>query len=240
MKRELSVVIPTYNERENVRILVPRVLDVFAANDIDGEIVIAEDHSTDGSREVLEALSARVPQLRVLFRDLPNSIARAWFDGFSAATKNNIVCIDADLCHDPKYFPMMLDALDEYDMVIGSRYLRNRAESMAGKSPAAIYVSVLGQFLTRIATGFSESDTSHSFRMFKRSVFTGIKDKLHQEGNVFLIDFLFQAKRNGARVTEIPIEYGKRIHGETKLSISKEGFRYLIFISKLMISRVFS
>lgn len=239
MSKDLSVVIPTYNEKENIQILVPGILKVFEDNNINGEIVIVEDKSNDGSYEVLKEMEEKIKCLTVIFRKPPNSISRAWLEGFSLASKENIVCIDADLCHDPGYFPVMLDKMKDYDIVIGSRYLNNRIAMMEDKSFLLILVSILGQFLTRFTTGFKETDTSHSFRMFKKAVFLHIKDKLKREGNVFLIEFLFYAKRNGARVTEIPIKYGKRIHGTTKLSVFKEGLRYLKYISLVMLMRCF-
>ncbi len=216
MKKELSVVIPTYNEKENIQILIPRILKTFRKNNIDGQIIIVEDQSTDGSYEIFKELESKISCLKIIFRNSPKSISKAWFDGFSAAEKENVVCIDADLCHEPRYFPLMLEKMDEYDVVIGSRYLKNRIGMIEDKSLFAIYVSILGQYITRLATGFTETDSSHSFRMFKKRVFETIKGELTKEGNVFLIDFLFHAKKAGAKVTEIPIEYGKRIHGETK------------------------
>jgi dolichol-phosphate mannosyltransferase len=235
--KSLSVVIPTYNEKNNIVVLVPQILDVFRDNNIDGEIIIVEDQSTDGSAQVLEELAKNVDCLRVIFRRPPNSLARAWLEGFSAAAKENIVCIDADLCHNPKYFPIMLDKIGEYDLIIGSRYLDDRLRMMEGKSRFAVYASIVAQSLTRRVTGFSETDTSHSFRLFKKKLFLEVKDSLTQEGNVFLLEFLVRAKERGARVTEIPIEYGKRVHGVTKLKVSKEGLRYLAFLGKLFIRK---
>jgi dolichol-phosphate mannosyltransferase len=232
----LSVVIPTFNERENLKILIPSVENVFLKHGIDGEIIVVDDRSTDGSAEVLAELTAKCPSLRVRIRDGSPSIARAWYEGFDLASKENIVCIDGDLCHDPNYFPAMLARLDQADLVIGSRYLA-RSMMVKDKSWLASYVSFVGQFLTRLATGFQETDTSHSFRLFKKSVFENIKTQLKSEGNVFLIEFLILAKRQGCRVTEIPIEYGKRIHGETKLRVFREGIRYLKYIATVLSMR---
>ena len=131
----------------------------------------------------------------------------------------------------------LMAELQSHDLVIGSRYL-NRSMMMKDKSWLASYVSFFGQVLTRFATGFRETDASHSFRMFKKSVFERIKPQLENEGNVFLIEFLIHAKRHGCRVTEIPIEYGKRVHGETKLRVFREGVRYLRYIATIIGMRV--
>jgi len=238
--QELSVVIPTFNERENIEVLVPRIQQVFRDHAIDGEIIIVDDRSSDGSHEVLTRMAQEMPNVRVRFREPPNSIARSWHEGFSMAAKENIVCIDADLCHDPNEFPRMLRELGSVDIVIGSRYMAPGALVMKDKSKLARYTSYVGQYITRFTTGFTETDTSHSFRMFKRGVFEAIKGRLSREGNVFLIEFLMYAKREGFRVTEIPIEYGKRIYGETKLKVFKEGMRYLGFIARILLLRLVS
>lgn len=240
MERELSVVVPTLNEKKNLKILIPRVLEVFKKNRIDGEIIIVDDSSTDGSFEFLNEQKSLIPSLKVIFRKSPASISKSWYEGFGAATKKIIVCIDADLCHNPDYFPKMLELMKEFDIVIGSRYLNNLVNVMKGKSRFAAFLSVIGQFITRFVTGLKECDTSHSFRMFNKYVFDEIKGKLKNKGNTFLIEFLYYAKKNGAKVTEIPIEYGKRIYGSTKLKVSREGFRYSCFIISMFFKRVFS
>lgn len=240
MEKELSVIIPTFNEKENLQVLIPRVLEVFRKSQIDGEVIIVDDSSSDGSFEFLNEQLSLIPSLRVIFRKGSASISRAWYEGFEAAAKKFIVCIDADLCHNPEYFPAMLEKMREFDIVIGSRYMHNRINMMEDKSKFAVYLSILGQYITRFATGFKEYDTSHSFRMFKKEVFDKIKGKLENEGNAFLIEFLYYAKRNGAKVTEISIEYGRRVYGRTKLKISREGIRYLRFIAKLLFRRILS
>ena len=239
MEKELSVVVPTLNEKKNLQILIPRILDVFIKNEIEGEIIIVDDSSSDGTLEFLEEQKSLIPSIKAICRRPPSSISRSWYEGFEAATKKIIVCIDADLCHNPDYFPKMLELMSKFDMVIGSRYLNNPVSLMQGKSRFAALLSVIGQFITRSVAGLPETDTSHSFRMFKKEIFDAIKGKLKSKGNTFLIEFLYYAKNNGAKVTEIPIEYGKRRYGSTKLRVSREGLRYACFILKLSLKRLF-
>lgn len=230
----LSVVIPTFNERGNLELLLPAIQQVFQDNGIDGQIVIADDNSRDGTQELLRAYAKEHPNVKLHFRTGAPSLARSWYEGFELADKEVIVCIDADLCHDPRYFPTMLAKLMEgYDLVIGSRYSAGSWKLMKEKSFIAAALSAVSQYMTRAITGFPERDISHSFRMFKREVFHAVKDRLDQEGNVFLVAFLFHAKKKGFRVSEVPIVYGKRLYGETKLSVMKEGLRYLGFLGKL-------
>lgn len=234
METELSVIIPTYNERENLQILLPKILHVFNKNKLDGEIIIVDDRSTDGSFEYLTAQAKLIPELRIIFRTPPPSLARAWFEGFDAATKKNVASMDADLCYDPEVLPVMLERMKDVEVVVGSRYIHKRFTVMKGKPVFLAYLSIVGQFIARMVTGLTVYDTSSGFRMFKKSVFSGIREKLkgggNTLGNTFLIEFLYYAKKNGARMMEIPIEYGERIHGTTKLKISREGVRYLKFI----------
>jgi dolichol-phosphate mannosyltransferase len=237
MKKSLSVVTPTFNEKENIEILVPKILNVFEEYKIDGEIIIVDDRSTDGTIDKLRYFEEKYRNVIPIFRHPPPSIARSWFDGFNLASKEVIVCIDADLCHDPAYFPQMLEKMGEFDIVIGSRYVNNRVGMMEDKRVLPIAFSILGQFLTRFVTGFKEYDISHSFRMFRKEVFLAVKDQLKHEGNVFLIEFLYHAKRRGFKVVELPIRYGKRIHGTTKLNVWTEGTRYLRFIFRLILLR---
>lgn len=230
--------IPTYNEKDNIKILVPKITDVFSQYDIDGEIIIVDDQSTDGSFDLFAEMAQRDPRLVIINRSGAPSLSLAWHEGFVAATKENVVCIDGDLCHDPVYFPEMLKELERFDLVIGSRYIDDRKiKVMEGKSFIASICSKLGQYSSRLVFGFSEQDTSHSFRMFKKEVFSRIQNKLVEDGNVYLIQFLYEAKKTGAKVVEIPIIYGKRLHGETKLKISKESIRYFKFLFKTLIQR---
>lgn len=238
MNKSLSVVIPTFNEKENIQILVPRILDVFRENKIDGEVVIVEDPSTDGSAAVLRAMEAANPEVRVIFRNPPGSLSKAWHEGFLAAQKECIVCIDADLCHDPAVFPVMLEKMSAFDLVIGSRYLDSASSKMEDKSLVAILCSKFGQISSRAVFGFKAKDTSHSFRMFKKELFNRVADRLDQEGNVYLIQFLYEAQKAGAKITEIPIVYGKRIYGETKLKVTKETIRYFKFVFHTLLKRL--
>ena len=237
MEKELSVVIPTYNEKENLQILLPKILGVFKDNQLDGEIIIVDDRSEDGSFEYLNEQTKLIPELRVIWRTPPRSLSGAWFEGFDAARKKNVASMDADLCYDPEVLPAMLEKMKDFDVVVGSRYIQNRFTLMKGKPVFLVYLSIVGQFIARLVTGLSVYDTSSGFRMFKKNLFNDIKGKLKVKGNTFLIEFLYYAKKVGARMTEIPIEYGERIHGTTKLKISREGFRYLRFIIETLFKK---
>lgn len=238
MNKSLSVVVPTFNERENIQVLIPQIIEVFNENEIDGEIIVVEDPSTDGSEVVLRELESSHPEVRVIFRKPPASLSKAWHGGFEAAKKEHIVCIDADLVHDPKCFPEMLSKMNTYDLVIGSRYLKPKYSKMEDKSCIAMLCSKLGGYSSRLVFGFQETDTSHSFRLFKKELFDRVAGRLNQEGNVYLIQFLYEVEKIKAKITEIPIVYGERIYGETKLKVSKETIRYFTFVFHILAKKV--
>jgi dolichol-phosphate mannosyltransferase len=146
--------------------------------------------------------------------------------------------MDADLCHDPQDLPRMLEKIADCDMVIGSRYLASGVKLMQDKSRLAAGLSVISQSLSRLALGYSGTDMSHSFRMFHKSVFNAVKVDLRHEGNTFMVEFYFETARRGFRIAEIPIIYGKRVHGKTKLDIRKEGLRYLRLLGYILLKRI--
>jgi len=228
---DLSVVIPTYNERVSLEVLLPKIEEVFSMRRIDGEIVVVDDNSPDKTAEIARKFNKRYGNIRVIMRKNERDLATAWLEGFKLSKGKYIVCMDADLCHNPKEIPRMVKHLDEYDIVIGSRHIMPKA--MEGKSWIANLASRIAQVVARTILGLKINDISHSFRAFKKSVFVDIKDDLSYTGNVFLVEFLYRAVKRGYRVGEVPIEYGKRIYGKPKLSIPLETIRFIFGVIAL-------
>lgn len=223
----LSIVIPTYKEAENIRILIPKIEETLESIGIQGEIIIVDDDSQDGIVEFIETLKPRYNNISLIVRNGVCGIASAWLEGMNASRGSKIVIMDADLCHDPCYFQPMLEKLKEYDMVIGSRYMPGHETQMLGKSFIAVFVSKLGQIMYRWILQQNLRDSSHSFRMCHREVYLSLKDDLRFDGNVMMMEFAFKTIRAGFRVVEIPVTYGERIYGETKLEIPTQGLKFL-------------
>jgi dolichol-phosphate mannosyltransferase len=238
MNRSLSVVVPTFNERDNIPVLTQGIQAVFLKHAIEGEILIIDDNSQDGSREVLEELAVDNSAFRFIIRQPPPSLSRAWYEGFDLARYPVVVCMDADLCHDPNDLPRMLERIPEFDMVVGSRYLDNGTAMMRDKSRLAAGLSVFSQLVSRKVTGCSGTDISHSFRMFKKTVFDSVKSELCHEGNTFMVEFYYLVASRGFRIGEISIVYGKRQYGETKLKVGKEGLRYARLLLSILVRRI--
>jgi dolichol-phosphate mannosyltransferase len=235
---ELSVVIPTFNERENVEILIPALEDMLEKHRITSEIIIVDDNSPDKTGEAAEKLNIKYKNITVVVRTKEKGIASAWFHGYSIARGDYIATMDADLCHRPEDLIKMYEQLPGYDIVIGSRYM-DEGSGMTGKSAIHIIASKVAQHVIKFFIGINETDMTHSFRVFKRGVFHSIKNELNTTGNVFLVMFLHLAAKKGYSIKEVPIEYGKRKYGKTKLNVYSEGARFMGTAVQIYIKNIF-
>lgn len=235
MEYDLSVVIPTYKEANNIQLLVPDIENVIRKEGLRGEIVIVDDYSGDGIESVIAELCKTFHNINLIVRNGVRGLASAWHDGMEASRGKKIAIMDADLAHDACYLPQMFHALKNSDMVIGSRYIKGHQVLMKDKSFLALCASLVGQVVIRIILGIQPTDISHSFRMFKREVFEELRNDLHCDGNMMMVEFTYKAIINSFRVSEIPVIYGERKFGETKLNLSKETinfFKGLIYLRR--------
>ncbi|MBU1912332.1 MAG: glycosyltransferase [Candidatus Omnitrophica bacterium] len=226
-KADLTIVIPTFNEKANLELLVPSLEDAFKGiSNI--EILIADEYTGDGTEELLEGLNKIYGNIRVLTQKDKSGIAMAWQGGFKLAKSDFIGCMDGDLSHDPAYMVEMYKAMKEKkcDMIIGSRYLNGFWE-YHGKKFIPVFLSTTGQYLARFILSLKLKDLSHSFRIFRKDLFDRIKDDLSCQGNSYMVQFSYLASKNRFNICEIPIIYRKRMHGQTKLKVFKEGVRYI-------------
>ncbi len=225
---DLSVVIPTLDERENIRLLIERLVPTLGEAGIEAEIIVVDDDSPDRTWEVVAELADRHGNVLVIRRPGRRGIASAWVEGCEAARGRFIALMDGDLAHSPEDLVRLYRACTGggHDMVIGSRYLPG-AGGMQEKSRLAVLASRVAQGLTRAALGLEGTDITHSFRVFRREVFDAIRGEMAGQGNVFLAEFVFRARSRDFSVSELPITYGRRMYGKTKLSLARETLRYL-------------
>ena len=126
-KKNVSIVIPTYNERENIEKLVPNIEKLLLKEDVKGEIIIIDDNSPDGTGKLAEALSKKYKNIRVIHRNKKEGVGSARRLGFSLASKPIIISMEGDNTHNPEYIPQFLQEIEKgADLVIGSRYLKNQ------------------------------------------------------------------------------------------------------------------
>ena len=210
------VVIPTYNERENLGEIVPRILAV----DSSFEVLVVDDNSPDGTGEVADELVRRIPRVHVLHRSGKLGLGSAYRAGFRFALERDydlVFEMDSDFSHDPASLPEFLTAIADADLVIGSRYLRG--VTVVNWPMGRLLLSYTANRYTRIVTGLPLCDSTTGFKCFRREVLAAIDlDRVRSEGYSFQIEMNFKAWKKGFRIREIPILFSDRRVGHSKMS----------------------
>jgi dolichol-phosphate mannosyltransferase len=212
------IVIPTYNESENVRSIVPAAL----AKDKRLQILIVDDASPDGTGVQAEALKKQHRgRVHVIHRSGKLGLGTAYVDGFQWGLKkgfDRLLEMDADWSHDPRYLPDFLAASDDADVVIGSRYM-NGTVSVVNWPISRLILSQGASAYVRMATGLPLSDCTGGFKCFRREVLEGIDlNRVRSDGYAFQIELNYKAWKKGYRVQEIPIIFIDRTSGQSKMS----------------------
>ena len=211
------VVVPTYNERENLPILARGVLALPGFR-----LLVVDDGSPDGTGAVADALAREYPgRVEVMHRTGKRGLGRSYIDGLRHAlstTDADLICqMDADLSHNPEYLPALTAATANADLVIGSRYLNG--VSVVNWPLHRIFLSAFGNRYIRAVTQLSPSDCTSGFRCWRRDALARLPlDTMVSDGYAFLVEMLFDAARNGARIAEVPIIFVERRQGQSKLS----------------------
>ena len=230
---DLSIVIPTYNERQNIPILLDQWKIVCDSRSENIEIIVVDDDSPDDTAEAVKAFSSKLDHLVLVENSDRKGIASAWIDGCALAKGNYVGIMDGDLCHEPNDAMRLFDRcrLADVDIVIGSRYLKS-ASGMQNKSSAAILASKVAQITIRFLFNITLTDTTHSFRVFHKKLICEVMPFVNSKGNSWLTEFSLQAHQKKILFDELPITYGKRVFGETKLNLMTEGFRLVFNVAK--------
>ena len=216
----VTVVIPTYNEAENVEPMA-RALWGLGLPDLD--VLIVDDASPDGTGEVAERLAAENPgRLSVLHRTGPRGLGQAYVDGFRWALAhgaNVVVQMDCDFSHDPADVPRLIEHIPEYDVVVGSRYVPGgRTEEQWGWGRKLL--SWWANFYARMILGCRVRDITAGFKAWRRGALAGIDlGSIRSQGYVFQVEMAYVCERLGYRVLEIPIYFRDRRVGRSKMSI---------------------
>lgn len=225
MPERALVVIPTYNEAANLPQIVPAVL----AQDARLEILVVDDNSPDGTGALADRLSAADPRVHVLHRTAKAGLGRAYLAGFEWALARDYALIfemDADFSHDPKYLPAFLAAIEEADVVLGSRY--SGGVNVVNWPMSRLLLSWAANKYVRWVAGLPLTDATGGFKCFRREVLQAIDlADVRSNGYAFQIEMSFRAWRKGFRLKEIPIVFVDRVEGQSKMSkrIVREAIR---------------
>ncbi|HET6763987.1 MAG TPA: polyprenol monophosphomannose synthase [Longimicrobiaceae bacterium] len=216
MQRAL-VIVPTYNERENLPRLVPAIL----SRDSRLEILVVDDGSPDGTGALADEIAEGEPRVHVLHRAGKLGLGTAYLAGFAWGIERGYDCLfemDADFSHDPAHLPQFLAAIEQYDVVLGSRYLQGRV-TVVNWPIGRLLLSYFANMYARWVTGLPIADATGGFKCFRRQVLASIDlSRVESNGYAFQIEMSFRAWKKGFRLGEIPIMFVDRDVGESKMS----------------------
>jgi len=215
---QTTVIIPTYNEKENIEALVTQLLALPVAV----RVIVVDDNSPDGTGEIADRLaSEHGGRVDVVHRAGKLGLGTAYIAGFkrALAVGADLICtMDADFSHNPRYIPGMVDKIGQgYDLVIGSRYVRGGGAS--GCTFDRQLLSWGANAFARTVLSLQAHDTTAGFRCYRRAVLEGLDlDEIKASGYSFLIEMLYRVQRQGWRVGEVPIIFENRRLGTSKVS----------------------
>tara|TARA_Y100000590_G_scaffold366877_1_gene426513 strand:+ start:3384 stop:4100 length:717 start_codon:yes stop_codon:yes gene_type:complete len=212
------IVIPTFNERKNIR----EVLSTLFRLDPKFDILVVDDNSPDGTADIVKELQGVYPNLNLLSRKEKEGLGSAYVAGFKHALKSGyeaIVQMDADMSHDPKEVVSLVSELKESDMAIGSRYISG--VNVVNWPIQRLIISYVANIYTRLVTGLPVKDATGGFKAWRREVLEAIDlDHVRSQGYSFQIEMSYRAWLKGFRITEIPIIFVDRTVGESKMTYS--------------------
>ncbi|MBI4143520.1 polyprenol monophosphomannose synthase [Candidatus Woesearchaeota archaeon] len=231
------VMIPTYNESENIRDLIGKVLKLKIKS---LHVVVVDDNSPDGTWKIVQDISKKYRNVHLLLRKRDKGRGAAGKDGFIYCLGHDadiVVEMDADMSHDPKYIPSMIKGLKDADLIVGSRRILGGKET--GRSLFRRFVTWGANFYIRMMLGIKIKDCNSGFRCFKRKVLEKIQvENLQSKGPAIVQEVLFKAHLKGFRIREIPITFVNRTKGYSKLGISQLAAGYFMVL-KLKMQHLF-
>lgn len=225
-----SIVVPTYNERQNL----PRLVEAIRKHvRTPYEIIVVDDSSPDGTAELARELAKEHP-VRVLERPTKSGLGSAYRAGFAIAKGDVVFEMDADMSHDPRYVPALIEAVRHgADVVIGSRYVADGR--IMGWSAYRKLVSAVGNGLAKLALGLRVKDVTSGYRAYAREA-VDLVQSVKSDGYAFQVEVLHLAREQGLRIAEVPITFENRTVGQSKLG-AREFARFLQTLGRLRFAR---
>ena len=224
--KKILIIIPTYNELENLPRLIPAVL----SKDEKIDVLIVDDNSPDGTADFVMAEAKNNPHIKLIKREAKMGLGTAYIAGFKYALENSydyIFEMDADGAHNPDEIPRFLKELKNYDLVLGSRYIEG--VNVVNWPMRRLMLSVFANVYTSFVTGMSIHDSTGGYKGFRKEVLQAINlDEIKSNGYAFQIEMTFKALKKGFKIKEISIVFVDRIKGTSKMS--KKIVREAIFM----------
>jgi dolichol-phosphate mannosyltransferase len=216
MEERALVIIPTYNEKENIRSIVELVLS--QAPNVD--VLVVDDNSPDGTAVVVDEMAKANSRVHLMSRPGKLGLGTAYIAGFKWGLRRGyayLIEMDADFSHDPREIPNMLRAVQEADLVLGSRYING--VRVVNWPLRRLVLSKGASYYVRIITGLPVADPTGGFKCFRRVVLEAFElDRVRSNGYAFQIEMTYKTWMRGFRVREIPITFADRYAGQSKMS----------------------
>ncbi|MCZ6703925.1 MAG: polyprenol monophosphomannose synthase [Ignavibacteria bacterium] len=234
--KKALIIIPTYNEVENL----PKLLPVIFLKDESIDVLIVDDNSPDGTAQWVKEEGEKNPRIKLIKREKKMGLGTAYIAGFKYALKNNydfIFEMDADFSHNPEEIPNFLNAMVNYDLVLGSRY--KDGVNVVNWPMRRLMLSLFANIYTRLITGLPVHDATGGFKCFKKEVLQSINlDHVKSNGYAFQIEMTFKAWKKGFKIKEISIVFTDRVKGTSKMSrkIVREA---IVMVWKLRLASMF-
>lgn len=232
---DIRVIIPTYNEKENITDLATQIL----ALDIGAGVIIVDDNSPDGTGQIADALAAADSRVKVIHRPGKLGLGTAYIAGFKLALADGadrLITMDADFSHDPAYIPALVTLANHFHITIGSRYVPQGG--VRNWELHRRFLSWGANAFARTLLGLKARDCTAGFRCYHREVLENIDlDHIFSSGYSFLVEMLFKCQRKGFTVGEIPIIFANRERGQSKISRT-EIYKAMYTVARLSVSRV--
>ena len=216
MPERYLVCVPTYNERNNL----PQILPAILLQDPRLDVLVIDDGSPDGTGDLADRMAADESRIQVLHRAVKEGLGRAYLAGFRWALDagyDYVLEMDADFSHDPKFLPAFMDAIQDADLVIGSRY--SQGVNVINWPMARLLLSLGANQYAKFVTGLRVDDLTGGFKCFRRAALEAIDfSRVRSNGYAFQIEMSFRAWKKGFRIKEIPIVFTDRVEGQSKMS----------------------
>lgn len=216
MLNKMLILIPTYNERENIAALIEDIIIILPETDI----LVVDDNSSDGTDEIVQRLSKQHPQVKLITKPGRRGLGSSYVLGFKYALNKNydfIFQMDADFSHHPRYLTQFLQEVGKYPLVLGSRYIRGG--QIKGWNMFRKILSYFGNLYARCLLGLDIRDLTGGYKCYQREALAGImSNPIVSDGYVFQIETTLKAHKKGFAIKEIPIIFENRCRGKSKIS----------------------
>jgi glycosyltransferase involved in cell wall biosynthesis len=231
---DICVIIPTYNEKDNIAALVEQILSL----DLKPRVIIVDDNSPDGTGQIAASLARQHPRVSVIHRRGKLGLGTAYIAGFRQALSDGaerLITMDADFSHHPAYIPGLVSLADQCHITIGSRYVPQGG--VLNWSWQRRFLSWGANLFARMMLGLKAHDCTAGFRCYRRDVLLTIDlDQIFSDGYSFLVEMIFKCQRHGYTMGEIPIIFANRERGQSKIS-QREIYKAMVTVARLGASR---